>query len=392
MTFPANTTSASVPTSTPAPSSAPAAAPNGIVSSAVNPDGSFTGANGANYTPGQVSMAQNQISNDNYAEQYYRNKFGSSMPAPTSFGMPGEVINGDQAGVRAWIDGMTPPPAPPSGAPATPAPAPSTGIVNSARGSGYTAWNMTPEQTVEGRIQSIINPGNPIIASARADAVDTMNARGLANSTLAITAADKAAYAAAIPIAQQDAATAAKSVGYNADIQNQMSMQNRQLGSAESIAQLQADTQRFTAGLSADTQKFVAGLQSDTQQAIAGLDNTNKVQLQGMVNDNSRLLQTNQNAATAFNQSMVAVANIQNNDKMDGPAKTQAIASIMQNLQMQLKTLGTVANIDLSGTLDFRNMPGFDASGNWVGFAAGAPAPGGGGNGGGGGGAAYQGH
>jgi hypothetical protein len=369
------------PAATPAPTAAP---PSGIVSKAMNADGSYTGANGATYSAGQVSGVTNQIHNDSFAETYYRNKYGSSMPAGVSFGMPEGVEKGTEADVRAWIDGMPPPPAPSTagGAPA-PSPAPSTGIVNGARNSNYAAWNMTPEQTVEGRIQSIINPNNPIIASARADAVDEMNARGLANSSLAITAADKAAYAAAIPIAQQDAATAAKATGYNADIQNQMSMQDRQLGSAEKIAQLQADTQKFTATLSADTQK-----------SIASLDNTNKVQLQQMINDNQKMLQTNQNAATAFNQSMVAIANIQNNDKMDGPAKTQAIASIMQNLQSQLKTLGTVSGIDLSGTLDFKNMPGFDANGNWVGFGnAPAPAPaaqpvyegGGGGAGGGGG-------
>jgi hypothetical protein len=372
------------PAATPAPTAAP---PSGIVSKAMNADGSYTGANGATYSAGQVSGVTNRRSTTQLRRPSTACREVRLLDAGWRLYkrfMPEGVEKGTEADVRAWIDGMPPPPAPSTagGAPA-PSPAPSTGIVNGARNSNYAAWNMTPEQTVEGRIQSIINPNNPIIASARADAVDEMNARGLANSSLAITAADKAAYAAAIPIAQQDAATAAKATGYNADIQNQMSMQDRQLGSAEKIAQLQADTQKFTATLSADTQK-----------SIASLDNTNKVQLQQMINDNQKMLQTNQNAATAFNQSMVAIANIQNNDKMDGPAKTQAIASIMQNLQSQLKTLGTVSGIDLSGTLDFKNMPGFDANGNWVGFGnAPAPAPaaqpvyegGGGGAGGGGG-------
>lgn len=249
-------------------------------------------------------------------------------------------------------------------------------------GGNYTPWNVTSDQTVEGRLQSIINPNNPIIASARADAIDEMNARGLSNSTLATTAADKAAYQAAIPIASQDAATAAKASGYNSDIQNQMSMQDKSLASSEKIAQLNADTTKYTAGLSADTQKAIAALNADTQKTIAGLDNASRLQVQQLQNDNQKLLQTNSSAATAFNQAMVAVANIEQSTTMDGPAKTAAIAQIMQQLQMQLKTIGAVAGIDLSGTLNFANMPGFDASGKWVGLPAAAPAQSGGGGGG----------
>lgn len=262
-----------------------------------------------------------------------------------------------------------------------------TGLISGARGgqggkggaavpgtgaSGYTPWNVAANQTVEGRIASIMNPNNPIIAMARAGSLDAMNARGLSDSSLAISAGDRAAYEAAMPIAQQDAATFAKAGGYNADIQNQMSMQGRQIASQEKVAQLNADTQKYTAGLSAQTQQSIAALNSDTQKWTAQLDAGTRTQVQQMQSDNQRLLQTNSNAATGFNQSMVAIANIEQNDKMDAAAKTAAIAQIMQNLQMQLKTIGTVANIDVAGSLDFRNMPGFDAQGRWVGFPGGA--------------------
>jgi hypothetical protein len=258
------------------------------------------------------------------------------------------------------------------------------GIVDSAA-SRYTPWNLTPDQTVEGRIQSIVN--GAIGTQARTNATEGMIARGLQNSDLAISAGEQAAYAAAQPIAAADAATAAKAAGYNADIQNQMSMQGRQLGNAMDIAKLDAETsrystdvgaqtQRFTAGLSAETQKYVAGLNAQSSQLIAGMDNASRVQLQQMQNDSQTLLNTNSQAAQAWNQAMVAIANIEQNDKMDANAKQQAIAQIMSQVQMQMKTIGTVAGIDLSGTLDFRNMPGFDANGTWVGFTS-TPADGG---------------
>lgn len=213
-------------------------------------------------------------------------------------------------------------------------------------GQGMYGWNVTTPQTVEGRIASIINPNNPIIQQARAQAVDSMNSRGLANSSLATTAADAAAYQAAIPIAGQDASTFAKAAGYNADIQNQAVMQGRQLASQQAIAQLNAQTQTYLGQLDAQT----------------------KTSLQGMQNQNSLLIQSNSQAASMWNQGIAAISTIQNNDKMDATSKTEAIAQIMQNLNSQLAAMSKASGV--SNTTNLANYPGFDANGKYVGFDA----------------------
>jgi hypothetical protein len=333
------------------------------VSGAINADGSYTAANGQTYDAGVVNRVQNASGNDVYANDYYQQKYGQMISPKTAFGMPVDVENGTQQDVRNWIDGLGAPTAAPSTGAPSPAPAPASsgggsGIVAGGRGnSNYTAWKVTPEQTVEGRIQSIINPNNPIIASARADAVDEMNARGLSNSTLATTAADKAAFAAAIPIAQADAATFAKAGGYNADIQNQMAMQKAQLANQLGIAGLQSDTQKQIAQLNADTQKYTAGLDAQTRTT-----------LQDMQNKNQLVIQTNSQAATIFNQAVAAISQLQNNDKMDATSKTQAIAQIIQNVNNQLSAMSKAAGVDVA--MNLSNYPGFDANGNYVGFGS----------------------
>ena len=207
-------------------------------------------------------------------------------------------------------------------------------------------WNVTPDQTVEGRINNLTNPNNPIIQQARFRANAAMNDRGLVNSSIAATAADSAAYEAAIPIAQADAATAAKAASYNADQQNQFTLE----GSRQAA------------------QMDIARLNSDTQKQLSVMDNANREKAAAITASNNTLIQTNSQAASAFNQAMAAVNNITNNAQMDANAKTQATANVWASLISQLNVLGSVAGLNLTQTLNFAGQPGFNAQGQYVGF------------------------
>lgn len=231
------------------------------------------------------------------------------------------------------------------------------------------AWGVTSDQTVEGRIRSIIDSNNPIIQMARTKALEGMNARGLLNSSLATGAADAAAYAAATPIATADAATAAKAASYNADESNQFGIKN-----------VEAQNTRANNQLTADTQLQVQRLQADSQMRLKQLDTQTQVQVQQLQADNAKLVQTDSQAATALNQAMVSMTNINMNDKMDANAKTQAIAQIQRDLKSSMRVLSATSGLDLASQLNFAGYDGFDASGNFIGFnAAGqtvpAPAP-----------------
>ena len=232
----------------------------------------------------------------------------------------------------------------------------SGGIINGAAQMGDpTAWTVTPEQTVEGRIQGIIN--GAIGQKARARATGEMNERGLASSSMATTASDAAAYDAAIPIATADASTFSKAAGYNADQTNQFAVKNTDYQNQFLLQGQQIEAQKYIAQLQEKTQREIASMNIDAQKLA------NKVQI-----DNQTLLQTNSNAASAFNTAASAINNIANNSQMDADTKTRATADVWNNLQTQLKVLGSVAGLDLTKTLNFAGYPGFDAQGKFVGF------------------------
>ena len=76
-------------------------------------------------------------------------------------------------------------------------------------------------QTVQGQLGDILKTGNPLLEAAKARAMQTANARGLQNSSMAAQAGEEAMLAAAMPIAQQDASTWQKQALTNQAITNE---------------------------------------------------------------------------------------------------------------------------------------------------------------------------
>lgn len=281
-----------------------------------------------------------------------------SLTNPAQTGQ--SIMNSAMAGV---------PPAPDPNAPQ------STGIVGaqSQQLGAPQAWQVTDDQTVEGRINKIIGAGSPLFDRARARATEDATRRGLSNTSMAVTAGEAALYDAAMPIAQADASTFARAAGYNSDQSNQWAVRNVENENQFKLQDKSLGGQMQLQSQQAQSQKDLALIQRDTQVQLSQLDATNKAAADAVVQQNQRVLETNQQANAAFQTAMGAVNNIQNNNQMDGGTKTQAVAQVWRDLQTQLRVLGTVAGLNLTSQLNFAGYPGFDANGNYVGFPGGAP-------------------
>ena len=273
------------------------------------------------------------------------------------------------------------------------------GIVQNAQSVQVNApkqWNVTEDQTVEGRIGRIIGAGSPLQEQAKARSLEAAGARGLANTSMAVTAGESALYDSAMPIAQADAATAARAAGYNVDQSNQFARANadsenqfrlsdkqiagqgwladKDIAARGWLADKQALNERDTQGWLMDKQgareRDLALINRDTQVQLAQLGAEHQAQAAALQQQHQKLLETNAQASSSFNQAVAAVNAIQNNPQMDANAKTQAIANVWHDVQTQFKVLGAVAGLGLDQQLDLTNYPGFDANGRWVGFDA----------------------
>ena len=264
------------------------------------------------------------------ADQYEKSKQGIIA----SLGNPSGQSTGSQNSGASFGGSAT------SGTSSTSSSGIVSGQMQAAQVAAPTQWNVTAPQTVQGQIKDIINPNSPIMQQARTGALEQMNSRGLANSSMAITAGDDAAYRAAIPIATADASTYAKSASYNADAQNQANLANAQL-----------QNQAGQSNLTASTQTSIAKMNDDTQKNLANLDIQSRTNLQQLQNDNQILLNTNSQAASLFSNATSALNNIAMSTTMDDVHKQQASAQVWANLQAQIKVLSATSKLNLSSIL-----------------------------------------
>ncbi len=213
------------------------------------------------------------------------------------------------------------PPAP-TAAPPTPAPvqAPAT--------SPYEAktYDVTPQMTVAGQIKDIIASGSPLMQQAETAAKETMNQRGLINSSQAISAGQDSVYRAATPIAAADASIYAKAASENAAAGNKALEFNAGAANASQIAKLQADTTLTSQDMQNKTSVLVADTQAKLQTYLGQLQSNTTLSAQQMASEAQKAI------ASANNVSSQQIARIQADSSLSVAEKNTQSAQIIAQM------------------------------------------------------------
>lgn len=218
------------------------------------------------------------------------------------------------------------------------------------------AYEVAPKATVASQIKDIISSGSPLMEQAETSARNAMNARGLINSSQAITAGQDSVYRAATPIATADAATYAQAGRDTTNAQN-TALASEAL--AKNTAGLQDATQKtatsqFNAGQTNAAMSAAAG--ASNAVALQGQQNTANLQnikanrdadiaITNLTNANHTLLQTSQGAQALYSQMLQNLSNIIQNKDMSEAQKTQALNDGVQQLNDALGVMSTIAGI-----------------------------------------------
>lgn len=182
-------------------------------------------------------------------------------------------------------------------------------------------WQLdTAKQTTSGQLNSIISQDNPLMQTAKTQAIQQANDRGLINSTMAGQAGQQAVIQTALPIAQADAQVNASNAQWNADSANKNSMFN----TSESNKLLQT-----------------------------GLDLNSRTELANIEANYKNLMQANSSAFQTYQQTIKNISDIQQNKDMTADTKTSAIAEQVTMLKNGFNLLGGINNLNLSGLLTF---------------------------------------
>lgn len=195
--------------------------------------------------------------------------------------------------------------------------------------------NVTPDQTVQGQVKSIIDQNSPLMQQAETRSLQNMNTRGLINSSMAVGAGQAAVLDAAMPIASQDASTYAKNASDNAAFTNQFAMANNAQGYDITKNKLQQE-QKFGYDTALTT------MQNDSAKELANIT----AQYRNLTQASATMASLSNNAADHIHSIMV-------NEGLDAPAKQAAIDTYNANLNKSLMLSGAFAgDIDLSNMLN----------------------------------------
>ena len=205
-----------------------------------------------------------------------------------------------------------------------------------------TLVNVTPDQTVQGQVKSIIDQNSPLMQQAEARSLQQMNGRGLINSSMAVGAGQAALYDAAMPIAAADASTNAKIASDNAASANQFSMANNIQGydMAKMDKSFDQNKQQLEQKFGYDT--ALTKMQSDSARETANI----QAQYRNLTQASASLTSLANNASDQIHQVMM-------NQDLDAAGKQAAINTYTANLQRTMQLVGAFAgDVDLSTMLD----------------------------------------
>lgn len=288
----------------------------------------------------------------------------TGSPAITSLLNPPDTTSTATPAPTGTPQGLSTSAPPPAPIDTPPAPAPATAPAT----APYTAktYDVTPQMTVAGQIKDIIASGSPLMQQAETAAKNTMNQRGLINSSQAIGAAQDSVYRAATPIAAADAATYAKAASENTAAGNKALEFNAGAENTSQIAKLQSDTtltaqdmQDKTSALVTDTnaklQTYLGQLQSNTtlttqqmaseaQKAISSANNVSSQLIARIQADNSLSIseknnQSSQIVAQMNNENARTVQQMTNNAALENIRANGEINTQIEKLSEANKNL-----------------------------------------------------
>lgn len=181
--------------------------------------------------------------------------------------------------------------------------------------SAYTGNYNTPytnvganrrDDSVANGVTKLMAQDSPLMQQARTKGLQSANARGLLNSSMAVNAAEDAAYTAALPIASQDASQAMQTNLADANRELNLTTQANQLGVSEAQNIRGIDNQATQAALDRSIQADIA--KSNASAAAKQLLLTHAANLESVRSSKIANINANTNLDAATRQTQIDAA------------------------------------------------------------------------------------
>lgn len=242
---------------------------------------------------------------------------------------------------------------------------------------GYEAEriDIKPENTVEGRVQGIIDRNPKNVQSEVTRAKQAAGRKGLLNTSMAVGDAERARIDTATPIAMQDSsqflqkdmsnqAASNRANEFTAGEANVAAQQERHgqqqlenihtqtladIKKSHSQAKTDRANERFSAGIAED----VATAKAEQDVIMENLDAANAEKLTRVQGEYNERIQASTSAANIYSAHSSNITEILNNPKIKVNQKQQLIAQETQLMENAFAVQDSISSIDLSNILTF---------------------------------------
>ena len=194
--------------------------------------------------------------------------------------------------------------------------------------------------TVAGQMEGILAKESPYLQAARERGEQYAHSRGLLSSSMAAGAAEKAAIEAALPIAQQDAATYSKAGLQQQAFEESAGLVDIKAGASSQLAEQEA----FHARELENIQQHGANYRQQQEIALKERLSAADVSLaeKGALADSLTALGDNFQAK---------LAGIQVDPNLNASAKTDAIQTLQEAYEANLQSLGSIYGVEITWDL-----------------------------------------
>lgn len=224
----------------------------------------------------------------------------------------------------------------------------STGLIGTTK-----QWAPSADQTVAGQMDKIIATDSPTQQRAAVRADQQMNARGLVNSSMAVGAGQAAVMDAALPIAQQDASTAANREQFNASAENTLQAQSNSIRQQTATSNLSVAADLVKQNFDNTFKTSLANADAQTKAYLTQAEGGIKANLANIEADYKTLIQTSASAADTYKSTLASITAVLTDTNMDATAKTTAINGLFNRMGTAMNLIGSINGVDLTDLLDF---------------------------------------
>lgn len=219
-------------------------------------------------------------------------------------------------------------------------------------------------ELVSNQVNNIIAEDSPLMQQAKTMAKQQANARGLLNSSMAAGAAQNAVIGAALPMAQQDAATFSNVATGNLNNQQQAELTNTAASNSAASQNAQAQNQVDAQNLANQQQTNLTNAAEANKVNIVNASETNKILAQMMDQENRKqladieasykvLMQADASAMSTYQSVVKNISEILMNPDLSPEAKTAAVNNQNQLLQTGMQLIGKMNGLNLDDLLTF---------------------------------------